>query len=190
MNWKTYEWIGFQFFSEDIRMNWKTYECIGIHTMNWGSAFFWGGRLTNELEDIRMNWGSDFFWGRRHTNELEDIRMNWKTYEWIRVQTFFFGRHSFVSKGNHSYVGLLFFFFFSVLTCLCTKALHFSHFRGGAKGRPAVPPLPPEPLLLFRGNNNNESISIHYYYFREIIIIIDFASLLLFPRDNTLSLEI
>ena len=42
--------------------------------MNWGSAFFWGGRLTNELEDIRMNWGSDFFWG-------EDIRMNWKTYE-------------------------------------------------------------------------------------------------------------
>ena len=111
MNWKTYEWIGFQFFSEDIRMNWKTYECIGIHTMNWGSAFFWGGRLTNELEDIRMNWGSDFFWGRRHTNELEDIRMNWKTYEWIRVQTFFFGRHSFVSKGNHSYVGLLFFFF-------------------------------------------------------------------------------
>ena len=44
--------------------------------MNWGSAFFWGGRLTNELEDIRMNWGSDFFLGRKHTNELEGIRMN------------------------------------------------------------------------------------------------------------------
>ena len=49
-----------------------------------------------------MNWGSDFFWGRRHTNELEDIRMN-------SGLDFFFGRHSFVSKGNHSYVGLFFF---------------------------------------------------------------------------------
>ena len=36
--------------------------------------FFWRGKYTNELEDIRMNWGSDFF--GRYTNELEDIRMN------------------------------------------------------------------------------------------------------------------
>ena len=41
------------------------------------NPFFWGGRLTNELEDIRMNWGSAFFLGGRLTNELEDIRMNW-----------------------------------------------------------------------------------------------------------------
>jgi hypothetical protein len=102
------------------------------------------------------------------------------------------GSDFFFLEGIRSYLraiirmwGSFFSFFFSVLTCLCTKALHFSHFRGGAKRRPAVPPSPPEPLLLlFRGNNNNESISIHYYYFREIIIIIDFASLLLFPRDN------
>ena len=117
------QWIGVQpfFGGEDLRMNWKTYEWIGVPT-------FFGG---------------------------EDIRMNWKTYEWIGRHTnefgfrlFFFGRHSFVSKGNHSYVGLLFFFFFSVLTCLCTKALHFSHFRGGAKGRPAVPPLPPRTIII------------------------------------------
>ena len=35
--------------------------------------FFWVGKYTNELEDIRMNWGSIFFW---YTNELEDIRIN------------------------------------------------------------------------------------------------------------------
>ena len=111
---------------------------------------------TNELEDIRMNSGSDFFFLKA----------------FIRIQ------------GQSFVCGAPFFLFFSVLICLCTKALHFSRFRGGAKRRPAVPPSPPEPLLLFRGNNNNESIWIHYYYFREIIIIIDFASLLLFPRDN------
>ena len=80
-------------------------------------------------------------------------------------------------------MGLLFFLFFSVLTCLCTKALHFSHFRGGAKGRPAVPPSPPNHYYYF-AEIIIKLISIHYYYFREIIIIIDVASLLLFPRDN------
>ena len=58
-------------------MNW-IYELIAPH-------FFWGGRYTNELEDIRMNWGS-FFFGR-HTNELEYIRMNWGS-------DFFWGRHT------------------------------------------------------------------------------------------------
>ena len=29
--------------------------------MNCGSDFFWRGKYTNELEDIRMNWGLDFF---------------------------------------------------------------------------------------------------------------------------------
>ena len=43
--------------------------------MNYGSDFFWRGKKTNELEDIRMNWGSFFFFGR-YTNELEDIRVN------------------------------------------------------------------------------------------------------------------
>ena len=159
MHWNTHNELGFSLF-----LGWKTYEWIGRHTNELGFRLFvgektyeWIGRHTNELEDIRMNSGSDIFF-------LEGIRSYLRAI--IRMWGSFFS------------------FFFSVLTCLCTKALHFSHFRGGAKGRPAVPPSPPEPLLLFRGNNNNESISIHYYYFREIIIIIDVASLLLFPRDN------
>ena len=49
--------------------------------------FFWGGRYTNDLENIRMNWGSDFCEG-------EDIRMNWKTCEWIGVHFFWEGRYT------------------------------------------------------------------------------------------------
>ena len=29
--------------------------------MIFGSDFFWMGKYTNELKNIRMNWGSDFF---------------------------------------------------------------------------------------------------------------------------------
>ena len=45
--------------------------------MNCDSIFFWMGKYTNELEDIRMNW-KIYEWGSFF---LEDIRMNWKIYE-------------------------------------------------------------------------------------------------------------
>ena len=44
--------------------------------LNWGSGFFWGGRHTNELEDIRMNWASIFV--------SEDVGMNWNTHKIIK----------------------------------------------------------------------------------------------------------
>ena len=92
MNW------GSGFFLEDIRMNWKIYEWILVQ------IFFWRGKYTNELEDIRMNWGSDFFledirmncgsdffWRGKYTNELEDIRMNWGSdFFWIINMYFIF----------------------------------------------------------------------------------------------------
>ena len=90
-NLKIYEWIGrytnelgFGFFLEDIRMNWKIYEWIGVQ------IFFWRGKFTNELEDIRMNWGSDFFGGRNNKWNIYFIfsigglgLWNLKIYEWI-----------------------------------------------------------------------------------------------------------
>ena len=53
--WKTYGWIGVQFF-----LRGKIYEWIGKYTNELGINFFWRGRYTNELEDIRMNWGLIF----------------------------------------------------------------------------------------------------------------------------------
>ena len=73
---------------KNIRMNWgsiflrgKIYEWIGKYTNELGINFFWRGRYTNELEDIRMNWGL-IFW------ERED---NWQSYEWIGVHFFLRG---------------------------------------------------------------------------------------------------
>ena len=62
------------------------------------NPFFLGGRLMNELEDIRMNWGSAFFWG-------EDLRMNWKTYEWIGVPTFFGGEDIRMNWKTYEWIG-------------------------------------------------------------------------------------
>ena len=86
MNWKIYAWIGVQinfFWNKHIYFifsigglgfwNLKIYEWIGRYTNELGFRFF-GGRYTNELEDIRMNW---FIF------ELGFSFWNWNIYEWI-----------------------------------------------------------------------------------------------------------